>query len=127
MGIGAESSSNLYLLHGVLRQRSGRANKKFKAAYHAKFGDKAPQLATYRRRLLWGVNCAQTLVTKAGGTDGQKCMDASEGLTFDTAAGPATMRGRQVDKSMFLADCKGTEFDVLKTFADVKSGSACKA
>ena len=44
-----------------------------------------------------------------------------------TASGPATMRGRQVDKNMFLADCKGTQFEVIKTFADVKSGSACKA
>ena len=34
------------------------------------------------------------------------------------------MRGRHVDKTMFLADCKGTQFEVIKTFADVKSGSA---
>ena len=54
-------------------------------------------------------------------------MEASNGLTFDTGTGPAVMRGRHVDKNMFLADCKGTQFNVLKTFADVKSGSECKA
>ena len=127
MGVGAESSGNLYSCMGYFANDPSPANVKFKAAYHAKFGDKAPQLATIGVDCYAGVNCAQKLVTKAGGTNGQKCMDASEGLTFDTAAGPATMRGRQVDKSMFLADCKGTQFNVLKTFADVKSGSACKA
>ena len=126
MGVGAESSGNLYSCMGYFANDPSPANTKFKAAYQAKFGDKAPQLATIGVDCYAGVNCARQLVMKAGGTNGQKCMDASEGLTFDTAAGPATMRGRQVDKSMFLADCKGTQFNVLKTFADVKSGSACK-
>jgi transposase len=71
-------------------------------------------------------DCAHALVTKAHGTNARKCMTASEGLVFVTAAGPAIMRGRQVDKTMFLAVCKSTEFDVIKTFPNVKSGTACK-
>ena len=66
------------------------------------------------------------MATKAGGTDAKKCMAASEGLTFPTAAGLVTMRGRHVDKTMYLATCKGTEFDIIKTFTDVKSGDECK-
>jgi ABC-type branched-subunit amino acid transport system substrate-binding protein len=112
---------------GYFANDPSEANAKFKSAYKAKFGDKAPQLATIGVDCYAGVHCAHELVTKAGGTDAKKCMSASEGLTFQTAAGPATMRGRQVDKSMFLADCKGTQFSVLKSFADVKSGGACKA
>ncbi len=126
-GIGAESSGNLYSCMGYFANDPSPANTKFKAAYQAKFGDKAPQLSTIGVDCYAGVNCANMLVTKAGGTDGKKCMAASEGLTFETAAGPATMRGRQVDKSMFLADCKGTEFQVIKTFDNVPSGTACKS
>ena len=37
-----------------------------------------------------------------------------------------TMYGQHVDKNMFLAGCKGTEFDILKTFEQVKHGEACK-
>ena len=74
-----------------------------------------------------GVYCAHALVTKAGGTDAQKCMAASEGMTFRTGGGTVTMHGRHVDKTMFLADCKGTEFNIIKTFADIKSGDECKA
>jgi hypothetical protein len=54
-------------------------------------------------------------------------MAASEGLSFRTAAGSVAMRGRHVDKTMYLATCKGTEFDIIKTFADIKSGDECKA
>jgi urea transport system substrate-binding protein len=125
-GIGAESSKNLYSCMGYFANDPSPANTKFKATYHAKFGDKAPQLSTLGVDCYAGVNCAHALVAKAGGTNAQKCMAASEGLTFATAAGPATMRGRQVDKNMFLAECKGTEFEVIKTFKDVPSGSACK-
>ena len=125
-GVGAESSQNLYSCMGYFANDPSPANTKFKAAYQAKFGDKAPQLNTLGVSCYAGVNCANALVTKAGGTNAKKMMTASEGLTFDTAAGPATMRGRQVDKTMFLADCKGTEFEVIKTFPDVPSGSACK-
>lgn len=125
-GIGAESSGNLYSCMGYFANNPSPASKKFKAAYHAKFGDKAPQLSTIGVDCYAGVNCAHSLVSKAGSTNARKCMAASEGLVFETASGPATMRGRQVDKTMFLATCKGTEFEVIKTFKNVKSGSACK-
>ncbi len=127
MGVGAESSGNLYSCMGYFANDPSPANSKFKSAYQAKYGDKAPPLSTIGVDCYAGVNCAHNLVTKAEGTNGQKCMAASEGLAFDTAAGPAAMHGRQVDKTMFLADCKGTQFQVIKTFADVKSGSECKS
>jgi urea transport system substrate-binding protein len=127
LGIGPDSSSNLFSSLSYYANAPGEANKKFKAAYFAKFGDKAPQLGLIGADCYGGIYCAQALATKAGGTDAKKCMAASEGLTFPTAAGQVTMRGRHVDKTMFLATCKGTEFDIIKTFADVKSGDECKA
>jgi ABC-type branched-subunit amino acid transport system substrate-binding protein len=121
LGIGAESSNNLFSSMSYFANAPGEANKKFKAAYFAKFGDKAPQLSNIGTNCYDGVHCAHALVTKANGTAAQQCMAASEGLTFRTAAAAqVTMHGRHVDKTMFLADCKGTEFNIFKTFADVK-------
>jgi urea transport system substrate-binding protein len=127
LGIGPDSSSNLFSSMSYYANAPGEANKKFKAAYFAKFGDKAPQLGLIGVDCYGGIYCAQALATKAGGTDAKKCMAASEGLTFPTAAGTVSMHGRHVDKTMYLATCKGTEFDIIKTFADVKSGDECKA
>jgi len=127
LGIGPESSGNLFSSMSYFANAPSEAAKKFKADYVAKFGDKAPQLGLIGADCYGGVYCAKALVTKAGGTDAKKCMAASEGITFPTAAGTVAMRGRHVDKTMFLATCKGTEFDIIKTFADVKSGDECKA
>jgi urea transport system substrate-binding protein len=127
LGIGPDASNNLFSSMSYYANAPGEANKKFKAAYFAKFGDKAPQLGLIGADCYGGVYCAHALATKAGGTDAKKCMAASEGLSFPTAAGTVVMRGRHVDKTMYLATCKGTEFDIIKTFADVKSGDECKA
>ena len=127
LGIGPESSGNLFSSMSYFANAPSDAAKKFKADYVAKFGDKAPQLGLIGADCYGGIYCAKALVTKAGGTDAKKCMAASEGITFPTAAGTVAMRGRHVDKTMFLATCKGTEFDIIKTFADVKSGDECKA
>ena len=127
LGIGPDSSNNLFSSMSYYANAPGEANKKFKAAYFAKFGDKAPQLGLIGADCYGGIYCAHALATKAGGTDAKKCMAASEGLSFPTAAGSVAMRGRHVDKTMYLATCKGTEFDIIKTFADIKSGDECKA
>ena len=125
-GIGADASGNLFSCLSYFENAPGEANKKFKAAYFAKFGDKAPQLGLIGADCYGGIYCAHALATKAGGTDAKKCMAASEGLTFPTAAGQVTMHGRHVDKTMYLATCKGADFDIIKTFDDVKSGEVCK-
>jgi urea transport system substrate-binding protein len=127
LGIGPDSSNNLFSSMSYYANAPGEANKKFKASYFAKFGDKAPQLGLIGADCYGGIYCAHALATKAGGTDAKKCMAASEGLSFPTAAGSVAMRGRHVDKTMYLATCKGTEFDIIKTFADIKSGDECKA
>jgi urea transport system substrate-binding protein len=125
-GIGADASGNLFSCLSYFENAPGEANKKPKAAYFAKFGDKAPQLGLIGADCYGGIYCAHALATKAGGTDAKKCMAASEGLTFPTAAGQVTMHGRHVDKTMYLATCKGADFDIIKTFDDVKSGEVCK-
>ena len=88
LGIGAESSKNLYSSMSYYANAPGEANKKFKQAYFAKFGDKAPQLSLIGADCYAGVYCAKALVTKANGTNAQKCMAASEGITFEFGLGP---------------------------------------
>jgi ABC-type branched-subunit amino acid transport system substrate-binding protein len=126
-GIGAENSANLYSCMGYFADSPSEGAKKFKAEYLAKYGDKAPQLATIGADCYSALNLAKALFDKAGANDAKKLAAASEGLAFETASGKVTMHGRQVDKDMYLAQCKGTEFEVIKTIKAVKSGTACKA
>jgi ABC-type branched-subunit amino acid transport system substrate-binding protein len=127
LGIGAENSGNLYSCMGYFANSPSEGAKKFKAEYLAKYGDKAPQLATIGADCYSALNLAKALFDKAGSADAKKLAAASEGLPFDSASGRVTMHGRQVDKDMYLAQCKGTEFEVIKTIKAVKSGTACRA
>ncbi|MEQ8702088.1 MAG: hypothetical protein RLT05_36685, partial [Bauldia litoralis] len=54
-----------------------------------------------------------------------KLMAASQGLEYQTATGTATMTNRHVVKDMYLAECKGTTFDIIKTFKAVAHGQTC--
>ena len=125
-GIGAENSGNLYSCMGYFADSPSEGAKKFKAEYLAKYGDKAPQLATIGADCYSALNLAKALFDKAGANDAKKLAAASEGLAFESASGKVTMHGRQVDKDMYLAQCKGTDFEVIKTIKAVKSGTACK-
>jgi urea transport system substrate-binding protein len=126
MGVGAENSGNLYSCMGYFANGTSEGAKAFKAEYMAKYGAKAPQLATIGADCYSALMLAKAMFDKAGSSDEKKLMTASEGLAFVGASGPVTMRGRQVDKDMYLAQCKGTEFEVIKTIKAIKSGTACK-
>jgi ABC-type branched-subunit amino acid transport system substrate-binding protein len=127
MGIGAENSANLHSCMGYFANNPSEAAKQFKAEYTARYGDKAPQLATIGVDCYAALNFAKALFDKAKSADSKKLMAASEGVAFEGPSGRLVMHGRQVDKDMYLAECKGTDFHVIKTIKDVKSGTACKA
>jgi hypothetical protein len=112
---------------GYFANNTADAPTKFKAEYLQRYGDKAPQLSTIGADCFAALNLAKALFEKAGATDMRKLMAASEGLSFDAPSGRVTMRGRQVDKDMYLASCNGTNFEVIKTIKAVKSGTACRA
>ena len=120
MGIGAENSGNLYSCMGYFANSPSEGAKKFKAEYVAKYGDKAPQLATIGADCYSALNLAKAMFEKAGSG---RCEEARRGVrrpAFDGASGRVTMRGRQVDKDMYLATCKGTDFEVIKTIKGVQ-------
>src|SRR4029079_7517109 len=120
MGIGAENSGNLYSCIRYFANRTSAGAKKFKAEYLAKYGDKAPQLATIGADCYSALNLAKALFDKARANAAKKTATASDGLAFETASGKVTMHGRQLDKDMYLAQCKGTDFEVIKTIKAVK-------
>lgn len=124
-GIGAKNSAGLFSCMSYFASIDTPANNAFKANYKKMFGDKAPPLSLIGTDCYSGTYLAKALVEKAGGTDRAKLMAASQDLKFHTAAGPATMTNRHVVKDMFLAECKGTNFDIIETFKSVPHGQAC--
>jgi len=126
IGIGAENSKNMYACSSYNANIKSEANEKFKADFSRKFSGKPPQLSVLGEDSYCGVKFIQALVKKAGSTQANKLLAASEGLTYETPGGPCTMYGRHAEKNMYLTVCKGVEFEVLQKFEKVRSETACK-
>ncbi len=125
LGIGAESSAGLYGCMSYYSSVDTPEHRAFKAAYKAKYGEKAPILGLIGVDTYNGVKFIEAVVTKAKGNAAAKVSAAAEGLTFPSATGKMTMHHRHVDKDMYVAECKGTEFQIVQTFPAVKSGQTC--
>ncbi len=126
LGIGAESSTNLFGAMSYYANIESATNKAFKAAYAAKHGADAPILSLIGEDAYSGIKFAEAVTNKAGSTDADAVKAASVELSFNTPGGVWTMRGnRHVDKDMHLADATGGVFKVVQTFPKVASGQTC--
>ena len=125
LGIGAENSANLYGCMSYYGNVALASNTDFKARYAKRYGENAPILALIGQDCYSGMRFIQAAVTKAGSAEPAKVSAVVEGLGFETPTGTMTMRNRHVDKNMFLAECRGVEFHVVETFANVSSGQTC--
>ncbi len=125
LGVGAENSRNLYGCMSYYSNVQLASNNAFKARYKKKYGDQAPILALIGQDCFSGMKFIEAAVKKAGSAESAKVSGVVEGLSFETPTGTMTMRNRHVDKNMFLAECKGVEFNVVETFENVSSGQTC--
>ncbi len=125
LGVGAESSKNLYSSHVLLCECPRRGEQEIQGRLFRQVRRQGTATGPDRRGLL----CRHLLRARARHQSRRhRCAEMHGGVRradLRSAAGPWTMHGRHVDKTMYLADCKGTEFNIIKTFADVKSGE-CK-
>ena len=74
MGVGAENSGNLYSCMGYFANGTSEGAKAFKAEYVAKYGAKAPQLATIGADCYSALMLAKAMFDKAGSGDEKKLM-----------------------------------------------------
>ena len=124
-GIGAEHSAGLYSCMSYFSAVDSPAHAAFKKRYAAKMGSKAPPLSMIGVDAYSGTNCAAALLNKAGSNEAKAVMAAAEGLTYKTATGTGTMTNRHVAKTMYLAECKGAAFRIVRTFENVGHGETC--
>ena len=124
-GIGAENSAGLYSSMSYFTAVESPENEAFKTRYAAAMVADAPPLSMIGVDAYSGTNCAAALLDNAGSNDAEAVMAASEGLEYRTATGIGIMTNRHVNKDMYLAQCKGAEFEIIRTFEQVEHGETC--
>ena len=124
-GIGAENSKGLFSSMSYFTAVDSPENDTFKSEYAVRFGADAPPLSMLGADAYSGTHCAAALLTAAGVNEAAAVMAASQGLSYRTATGIATMSNRHVSKDIYLAECKGVEFEIVKAFDAVEHGETC--
>ena len=66
------------------------------------------------------------LANAAGSMDVSKINAVSDGTSFSSPRGSATLSGNHVAQTVYLADGKGGSFSVVETFENVPHGVDCK-
>jgi len=125
LGIGAENSNGLHSSMSYFTAVDSPQNEAFKADYAVSVGADGPPLSMLGADAFSGVHCAAALLEAAGSNEAAAVMTASEGLTYKTATGTATMTNRHVNKDIYLARCEGTDFNIVQTFSSVAHGETC--
>lgn len=126
-GIGAQNAANLYSVAGYFVGIPTAQAAGLERRYAKKFGDNAPTLNALAESCGEGLLLLETMAKNTGGLDIRKIEAVREGLRYDGPRGRTALTARHATRDIFLAKAEGTAFKVVKTFAQVPSGQACKA
>ncbi len=126
LGIGEESSKNLYSVAGYFKQVQTSDAKKLLSRYTEKFGADAPPLNNLGESVYEGLVVLQGVANKAKSIDAGKFVAATEGFSYTGPRGKATFEAdRHASRSIYLAEAKGTDFKVVAIFKNVSAGNNC--
>lgn len=124
-GIGAENSENLFSASGYFANIDTPDAKKFADDYSSRYGADAAALNSLGESCYEGVKFLQALAQNAGSLAIADFENAAEGTRYSSPRGTATMQNRHVSTNIYLAEAKGTDFQVVETFTNVDPGSTC--
>lgn len=125
LGIGAENAARLYASGGYFRNIATEPAKAFAAAYEQKFGADPGGLNTMGQSVYEGVLFLKALAEKAGSLEASATEAAADGTSYSGPRGTVTMAARHASRDIYLAEAKGTDFEIVATFENVDAGSTC--
>jgi len=125
-GIGVGNSKRLYSSAAYFANLQTPSAKKLMAAYTKRFGKEAAVLNTLGESTYEGLLLLEALAKKAGSLNAKAMEEAAEGVSFSGPRGTATMRGKHVAQSIYVADGSSGTFKVIKSFDNVSPGNNCK-
>ena len=126
LGIGAERQRKPLLVHGRTTPTARPGEHRVQGGLHGQVRRQGAETRPDRRRLL-----LRGEVHPGGGDAGQghAGRQGRGGRPRAVVRHPHRphddVNNRHVDKNMYLAECRGTEFQVVETFKNVKSGQTC--
>ncbi|MEQ8701943.1 MAG: substrate-binding domain-containing protein, partial [Bauldia litoralis] len=121
LGVGADCSDRLLTVAGYFAALDTPGNKAFVDRYLARFGPHAPALNSIGQSAYEGLIFLDEIARRAGSLATEDLERVSDGLVFHGPRGPSRMVHRHVVKDMHLAEARGIEFSILKSFPQISA------
>jgi urea transport system substrate-binding protein len=115
LGIGADSTDNLYCASGYFNCVGSRANDDFLIRYRAMFGPHAPPIGSVGQSNYEGLRFLEAAANQAGSLSMRPLLSAARNVVYAGARGPITIRNGRAEMPMYLAEADGLDFRVIKT------------
>lgn len=116
LGMGAESSENLYCASGYFVGRNSAANDAFRAQYEASFGRCSPIPGSIAQSNYEGLRFLESVATKAGSFAVRPLLNAASNINYQGARGEVSMRRGRAKMPIYFAEAAGLDFKLIRTF-----------
>jgi urea transport system substrate-binding protein len=116
LGMGADSSENLYCSSGYFIGRDSAPNDAFRAQYEATFGRCAPVPGSVAQSNYEGLRFLEAAATKADSFAVRPLLQAASSIAYQGARGEVTIRSGRAQMPIYLAEANGLDFKLIKTF-----------
>lgn len=115
MASGPEATRGLFAAAGYFRSLVSTSALDFQGRYARAFGAEAPALNTVAESTYSAVHVVAGLAELAGGMTVSQFASALEGAVLEVPRGRLTFAGRSAAQSVYLAQAKDYDFDIVTT------------
>ena len=114
LGIGADSSENLFCASGYFSGVGSRANDEFQGRYSAMFGPNAPPIGSLGQSSYEGLCLLEAAANQAGTLAIGPLLTAARNVVYRGARGSVAIRNGHARMPMYLAEADGLDFKRIK-------------
>ncbi|MCK9512844.1 MAG: substrate-binding domain-containing protein [Pigmentiphaga sp.] len=125
LGIGAQNTEGLYSSTGYFATLPSGAARQFADRYRSTFDNAKAPLNGLAESCYEGLLLLEAMAAKAGSLEPKATEAVAEGLAYEGPRGRIELLGRYAAKNIYLAESKGTEFEIVQTFENVPPGQSC--
>lgn len=116
MGIGPESTENLFAVAGYFNSLDTLENRSFLKEYQMAFGDTAPIQGGMSQTCYESIFCLATLARKAGSLSVDALTEAGRDFTYFGARGRVSISERGTEMACYLMKSNGIDYELVRAF-----------
>jgi ABC-type branched-subunit amino acid transport system substrate-binding protein len=116
LGMGADSSENLFCASGYFVGMKTRENDLFRSSCEASYGRNAPPMGSIAQSNYEGLRFLETVATRAGSLAIKPLLSAAAAVEYEGARGKIGVRRGKARMPIYFAEADGLDFRLIAKF-----------